>query len=345
MREQEEEEARRRQAAAEQAQEEMALSGLDSRGGVWSSKFGATTVPLKEIMMQQQETSAISTGTPKSSDNKQAQDASRVSSQPQQTLSLKEIQAEQLRAAEQEKQARAQQKAAAATPVVVHVPVAVIASKDAHNETPKAPTSKGKQADSPKASTAGVWGAPAAAPSLKEIQAEQLRQAELQKEQLRAQQLVQRAAASPSFANVAASGVVPQAMSLKEIQAEELRSKQSTQRTAASAPESLSPAAIVSSAAPSLAPLAPAKSSATSTSLSASKKLQGSAAPSSSAPVPAPASAPPVAASAVQDDDDIVWDYSSKPAAKTTSRQVSIVRDFFVFLIFKSHHLHSLNML
>jgi hypothetical protein len=312
MREQEEEEARRRQAAAQQAQEEIALSGLDSRGGVWSSKTAAAPVPLKEIMMQQQETAVISTGTPRASENKPAQPLS----QQHQPLSLKEIQAEQLRAAEQEKQARAQQKVAAAAPVVVHVPVAVIAPKEVPKETLKTPTSsKGKQLESPKASVTGVWGAPAAAPSLKDIQAEQLRQAELQKEQQRAQQQAQRVAASPSFANVAASAVVSQPLSLKEIQAEELRSKQSTQRTVSASPAVLPPTASVLPSVPNVAPQMPAKSAATSAGL-APKKLQGSATPSS-APAPAPAS---VAASAVDDDDDIVWDYSSKPIAKSSSR-------------------------
>lgn len=268
--------------------------------------------------MQQQETTAILTGTSKSYDNKPAQEISRSSSKPQQTLSLKEIQAEQLRAAAQEKQARAQQKAVAASPVAVNVPVAVILPTETPKETSKTPTSQGKQVESPKA--AGVWGAPAAAPSLKEIQAEQLRHAELQKEQQRTQQQAQRVAASPSFANVAASAVISQPMSLKEIQAEELRTKQSTHRTSATTQANLPAVAAVPPILPSVASQAPAKSSATSASVSASKKSQGPAAPPCPAPAPALAPAPPVVVSAVDDDDDIVWDYSSKPTAKSSSR-------------------------
>ena len=312
MREQEEEEARRRQAAAEQAQEDMANSGFDLRGGVWSSKSAAAPVPLKEIMMQQQKAPAAAdaTGAGKSSDAKSVQEASKPAAQAQQLLSLKEIQAEQLRIAEQEKQARAQQKASAA---VVHVPVAVIAPKEA----PKTPvSSKGKQAEVSKSSSgAGVWGAPAAAPSLKDIQAEQLRQAELQKEQQRAQQQAQRASASPSFSTVASPTAASQPPSLKEIQAEQLRSLQSSQRVVAAAAASL-PAPAVPAAAPSSAPQVAAKiSSPAPAASSAPKKSQGSA-----ALAPAPASAPPSIAAVAADDDDMVWDYSAKPVTKAQSR-------------------------
>ncbi len=316
MREQEEEEARRRQAAAEQAQEDMSTSGLDSRGGVWSSKSAVAPVPLKDIMQQQQKT-VDSTGTPKSSDLKPAQEASRLShvSQP---LSLKEIQAEQLRAAEQEKQARAQQKASStATPVVVHVPVAVIAPKEIPKE-PKTPvSSKGKPVESPKASVSGVWGASVAAPSLKDIQAEQSRQAELQKEQQRAQQ-AQRVAAAPSFANVA-TAAVSRPMSLKEIQAEELRSKHSSQPAAAPVPNP-SPAA-AAAAAPMSAPQSPSKNSSSSAGAPVKKVVQVSAAPSPS-PARAPAPAPPPISVAAADDDDMVWDYSPKSVVKPPSRHV-----------------------
>jgi hypothetical protein len=315
MREQEEEEARRRQAAAEQAQEDMSTSGLDSRGGVWSSKSAVAPVPLKDIMQQQQKT-VDSTGTPKSSDLKPAQEAPRSSHVPQQ-LSLKEIQAEQLRAAEQEKQARAQQKASStAAPVVVHVPVAVIAPKEISKE-PKTPvSSKGKPVESPKASVSGVWGASVAAPSLKDIQAEQSRQAELQKEQQRAQQ-AQRVAAAPSFANVA-TAAVSRPMSLKEIQAEELRSKHSSQPAAAPVP---SPSPAAAAAAPVSAPQAPSKNSSSSAGSPVKKVVQVSVAPSPS-PARVPAPAPPPVSVAAADDDDMVWDYSPKPVVKPPSRHV-----------------------
>jgi hypothetical protein len=311
MREQEEEDLRRRLAAAEQAQQEMASSSSDSRGGVWSSKSAVAPVPLKEIMMQQQKTAADSTSTPKSSDSKPTQEHLKHVSQPQQPMSLKQIQAEQLRAAEQEKQARAQQKATPSAPAVVHVPVAVIAPKEALKESPKTPvSSKGKQTESPKASASGVWGAPAVTTSLKDIQAEQLRLSELQKEQQRAQQQAQRATASSSFANIAASAPASQPMSLREIQAEELRSKQMSQRVVSATPSLPPPSAAVPPAPSANASQLAANVTSVGGGTSTSKKSQTSASAS-----PAPVAAPPPV-----DDDDMVWDYSSKPAAKAPVR-------------------------